>query len=277
MMALIGTPCGTLPVGIDDRALRRRRREPGVGMRRGFAPVLRPISGVQRSPRQSRHSAGGSGVIPSHHTPPSGVSATLVKIVFRAMVAIAFGLVVARRARRHAEHAGFGIDRAQPSVGVGLDPGDVVADHRHLPALHRLGRDQHRQIRLAAGARKRGGDVGLLALRILDAEDQHVLGHPALVARDVRGDAQPEALLAEQRVAAVAGAVRPDLARLREMDDVLLRVARPGHVLLPRRERRADAVHARHHALDVLVDLAQHRQADARHDPHADDDVRANR
>ena len=31
--------------------------------------------------------------MPSHHTPPSGVSATLVKIVFRATVAIAFGLV----------------------------------------------------------------------------------------------------------------------------------------------------------------------------------------
>ena len=33
--------------------------------------------------------------MPSHHTPPSGVSATLVKIVLRASVAIAFGLVFA--------------------------------------------------------------------------------------------------------------------------------------------------------------------------------------
>ena len=31
--------------------------------------------------------------MPSHHTPPSGVSATLVKIVLRAIIAIAFGLV----------------------------------------------------------------------------------------------------------------------------------------------------------------------------------------
>ena len=31
--------------------------------------------------------------MPSHHTPPSGVSATLVKIVFRLSVAIALGLV----------------------------------------------------------------------------------------------------------------------------------------------------------------------------------------
>src|SRR5262245_46513409 len=55
--------------------------------------LARPISGVQRSPRQSRHSAGGCGVIPSHHTPPSGVSATLVKIVLREIIATAFGLV----------------------------------------------------------------------------------------------------------------------------------------------------------------------------------------
>src|SRR5579875_2164413 len=41
------------------------------------------------------HSAGGLAVIPSHHTPPSGVSATLVKMVLRLRVAIAFGLVFA--------------------------------------------------------------------------------------------------------------------------------------------------------------------------------------
>src|SRR5665213_367277 len=57
-------------------------------------PVALPISGVQRSPRQSSHSAGGSSVMPSHHTPPSGVSATLVKIELRASVAIAIGLVL---------------------------------------------------------------------------------------------------------------------------------------------------------------------------------------
>src|SRR5215472_14484370 len=58
-------------------------------------PVCLPISGVQTLPCQSRHSAGGVSVIPSHHTPPSGVSATFVKIVFFASVAIAFGFVFA--------------------------------------------------------------------------------------------------------------------------------------------------------------------------------------
>src|SRR5215471_2444491 len=60
-----------------------------------FAPVCRPISGVHFLPCQSTHSAGGLSVIPSHHTPPSGVSAVLVKIVFFLSVAIAFGFVVA--------------------------------------------------------------------------------------------------------------------------------------------------------------------------------------
>src|ERR1700739_3285397 len=41
------------------------------------------------------HSAGGSSVIPSHQTPPSGVTATLVKMVLRLRGAIAFGLVFA--------------------------------------------------------------------------------------------------------------------------------------------------------------------------------------
>src|SRR5262252_10159584 len=58
-----------------------------------FAPVSLPICGVHFLPCQSRHSAGGSSVMPSHQTPPSGVSATLVKIEFRDRDAIAFGLV----------------------------------------------------------------------------------------------------------------------------------------------------------------------------------------
>src|SRR5580704_700271 len=58
-----------------------------------FAPVSLAIAGVHFFPCQSVHSAGGSSVMPSHQTPPSGVNATLVKIVFLASVAMAFGLV----------------------------------------------------------------------------------------------------------------------------------------------------------------------------------------
>src|SRR6185437_15632547 len=58
-------------------------------------PVFLPMVGVQRLPCQSRHSAGGLSVMPSHQTPPSGVRATLVKMVLRASVAMALGLVLA--------------------------------------------------------------------------------------------------------------------------------------------------------------------------------------
>src|SRR6266576_5730913 len=60
-----------------------------------FAPVSFAISGVHLFPCQSRHAAGGSSVMPSHHTPPSGVSATLVKIEFVESAIIALGLVLA--------------------------------------------------------------------------------------------------------------------------------------------------------------------------------------
>src|SRR5579862_6206636 len=92
--ALIGTPSGASQAGsmVGHCAAGAVKREFGCA---AFAPVCLAISGVHRLPCQSRHSAGGSSVMPSHQTPPSGVSATLVKIVLRASVAIAFGLVFA--------------------------------------------------------------------------------------------------------------------------------------------------------------------------------------
>src|SRR5690606_20755350 len=91
-MALIGTPSGDSQSGsmIGHWDAGAVNREFGCA---AFAPVSSAISGVHRLPRQSRHSAGGSSVMPSHQTPPSGVSATLVKIALRRMVAIALGLV----------------------------------------------------------------------------------------------------------------------------------------------------------------------------------------
>src|SRR5690606_16431560 len=51
------------------------------------------LSGVQSFPRQSMRWLGGSLVRPSHHTSPSSVSATLVKMQLACSVAIALGLV----------------------------------------------------------------------------------------------------------------------------------------------------------------------------------------
>ena len=110
-------------------------------------------------------------------------------------------------------------------------------------------------------------------LRVGQLEDQHVLGQPAVVAGHHRGDAQGEALLAEQGVAAVARAVGPDLAGLGEVDDVLVvRVARPRHVGLAGLERGADGVHAGHE-LAVVAEHVERLLAHAGHDPHAHGDV----
>src|ERR1700736_2203560 len=92
--ALIGTPSGLSQAGsmvghCDAGAV---KRELGCA---ALAPVSLAICGVQRLPFQSVHSAGGSSVMPSHHTPPSGVSATLVKIEFVESAIIALGFVLA--------------------------------------------------------------------------------------------------------------------------------------------------------------------------------------
>src|SRR5580692_12051162 len=93
MIAEIGTPSGSSQAG----SMLGHWLAGAVNLPFGCAagrPETLPINGVHRSPRQSRHSAGGSSVMPSHQTPPSVVSATLVKIVFFASVAIALGLVL---------------------------------------------------------------------------------------------------------------------------------------------------------------------------------------
>src|SRR5947209_7256707 len=93
MIALMGTPFGFSQSGsiVGHCAAGAVKRAFGCA---AFAPVCLAISGVHLLPCQSRHSAGGSSVMPSHHTPSSGVSATLVKIELVASVAIAFGFVL---------------------------------------------------------------------------------------------------------------------------------------------------------------------------------------
>src|SRR2546426_983571 len=53
-----------------------------------------PLAGCQGRPCQSTSPAGGSGVRPSHHGSPDGVSATLVKIVFERTIAVPLGFVL---------------------------------------------------------------------------------------------------------------------------------------------------------------------------------------
>src|SRR5580698_531753 len=94
MMALSGTPCGDSQSGsmVGHCEAGAVKREFGCA---ALAPVSLAMAGVHLRPCQSRHSAGGSSVMPSHQTPPSGVSETLVKMVFRESAAIALGFVLA--------------------------------------------------------------------------------------------------------------------------------------------------------------------------------------
>ena len=92
MNALMGTPAGDSQSAstIGHWTIGAVNRELGWAAN---LPVSRPMAGVHGCPCQSRHSAGGVSVIPSHQTPPSGVRATLVKMVLVANIAMAFGLV----------------------------------------------------------------------------------------------------------------------------------------------------------------------------------------
>ena len=80
-----------------------------------------------------------------------------------------------------------------------------------------------------------------LALRIGHAQNQHVLGQPAgllrvgLGAAHGGGDAQRKTFFTQQRIAAVARAVRPDFAGFGVVHDVFGFVARPFHIGLPGR------------------------------------------
>src|SRR4051795_2635158 len=94
IIALMGTPFGSSHAGSIVGHCEAGAVNRAFGWA-ALAPVSLALSGVHFLPCQSRHSAGGLSVIPSHQTPPSGVSATLVKMVFLDSVAIAFGFVLA--------------------------------------------------------------------------------------------------------------------------------------------------------------------------------------
>ena len=108
------------------------------------------------------------------------------------------------------------IDGAELSIGR-RDPPRFVAHGPH--AIARQLRHEHGEIGLAGGARHGGREIRDPSVRVLDAEDQHVLGEPALLARLPGAEAEGVALLAEQRVAAIARADAPDQALLGKMRD----------------------------------------------------------
>src|SRR5512147_2386567 len=88
MIAESGTPPGSSHLGSIEGHCEAATVKRAFGCAAG-----RPQPGVHSLPCQSVRRGGGSRVMSSHQTSPSGVSATFVKITFVRRVFIAFGLV----------------------------------------------------------------------------------------------------------------------------------------------------------------------------------------
>ena len=124
-----------------------------------------------------------------------------------------------------AEDAVLGVDRADPPVVGHPQPRDVVAVELHVVALaHRVGRQRHRQVGLARGAREPAADVVLRAGLLVDDPEQHELLGEELARRPAVVAGLPQAVgdLAQQRVAAVRRPEVQDRALVGHGDEVAL-------------------------------------------------------
>ncbi len=166
------------------------------------------------------------------------------------------------RSRHHAEVARFRVYRPQASVRTGVQPRDVIANGEHFPPRHRVRRNQHRQVRLSARGRECAGDVVCFALRVLQADDEHVLRQPTFRARLVAGDAQSVALLTEQCVSAVTRTEALDGEFFGEVHDET-----PLRIELADRVQSADE-------RAIGGDALERRAPYTRHDDHVQNHVR---
>ena len=154
------------------RVLPRVDREARVRMcGRAVRAIVRPALPIQGGPTLGESLPPGLVVLGHGHVGENGVAPDGV-------VGVAVGLGIG--ARNHAEVAGLGIDRVEPAVLAGMQPGDVFSECPDLPALVGRRRYQHGEIGFAAGRREGAGEIVGLALRIFDPHDEHVLGEPAL-------------------------------------------------------------------------------------------------
>ena len=100
----------------------------------------------------------------------------------------AVGVGVEVGARSDAKVTRFWVDGVKLAVRMWLDPGDVVTDGGDFPAFKAFWWHQHGEIGFATSARECRCHMVFLALWIGHAQDQHVLGQPALVASHIGGD-----------------------------------------------------------------------------------------
>ena len=257
------------PFGSDDGALRRRRREAGVlmggdslgrGRPRLALPVDQEVGGIV-------------GIFPPNAA-VEGHGAVGEDGVTAVDGAHGVGVGLHGRAGGDAEETVFGVDGMEHAIlFIEAHPSDIVADGLDGPAGD--GGFHHGEVGLAAGGREGRRDIFDFAFGGRQLEDEHVFGHPAFAFGLVGGDTQREALLAEQGVAAVAGAVGDDFIGFGEVRDVLLLDGgrRPRNIRDAFRKREADGVDAFHEG-GARFDLVDDLEADARHDLHGFDNVR---
>src|SRR6266581_1866292 len=194
MNAEIGTPSGLSHSGSSDGHCVAATVKRALG-----CAALRPQSGVHDRPCQSMRCGGGSRVMPSHHTSPSSVSATLVKITLALSVSMALGF------------DSYDVPGATPKYPAS----GLIAWNR--PSAAGLIQAMSSPIVVTFQPSKPSGGINIAKFVLPQA-----LGEPALVAAHHRGNAQREALLAQQRVAPIAGTKAPDLARLGKVHDVFV-------------------------------------------------------
>ena len=256
------------PFRVDAWAVARRGGEARVGMGGNFAAARRPVF-TQPTDQMS-------GWLFGHALPPDVTVVGQGHVGKDAVLAAGFhgiGVGAVGGAGGNAEPAGFGIDRARGSVRTGLDPGNVIAHCGDFVAFEPGGGDEHGKIGFAAGAGKGGGDVAFFSVRRFQSENEHVFGHPSLIASDNRSDAQGETLFAEQGIAAVAAAVAHDEAFLGEMgDEGVLRIAGPRDVLRGCAQRATHRVEA-FHVEAIRAEHVEHALSDAGHDAHVGHNV----
>ncbi len=178
------------------------------------------------------------------------------------------GIVVG--AWRHAEEAVLRVHGVK-AVLAQVQPRDVVTHNFRRPA--RDGRGDHGEVGLATSRRESRRNVVVLALRVGQLQDEHVLSHPALFFTHNRSDAQRVALLGQDGVSAVARAVGPDFLGLWELGDVLGVVARPSHILLARLQWSTHGVQCVDE-IALSTNLLQRLCAHTGHDAHGQDHVR---
>jgi len=226
-----------LPVGIDHRTLLGRSRVARVGVRSLTTAVGRPslagpvdqlgrcLLGHALPPHVA---IGRQGHVGEDRVAVDGIHGRAVRVV--------------RGARCHTKEATLGVDGSQLAVVGNMQPSNVVADAANRPAGQR--RNQHGKVGLAACRWERSAHVVLFALRRRQAEDQHVLSEPALLATEARSDTKRIALLAEQGIATVARTVRPYGWLVRKVADVdVVRVARPAYILISRLQGMTNRVY----------------------------------